>query len=271
MGVGSIAEHGKAQVEKKAYKNLTAGHLGVVKLDHLGAQIGHNVEPHAIVYLSDDEATLTARAPRDPADNPFVEKTFQFYDETGAVVERPMCSLALVEDDRDVPSERFVPTQAQVTATHEALSRPGAINGTNVPIPNTQPDDTGRDGSPTKDIPQVPAPTSVASQHGSPVPSESAGTGEANGGAIEQAREGVSLPPDGQERTVTLEGPDGPQEVTSSVKVLPPEEHAGVTEKGEETGAAQMPVGEAPEGEFASHEEVGSPDAPRASKEDDAA
>jgi hypothetical protein len=105
---GTAAE---AQVNKKCYKNQTAGWLGVVKLDHLGAQQGFAVKPHSTVYLSDEEAILTARAPADPADNPFVEQQFMFEDASGNRVEQGMRPLVLTsEDDPENPGDgRFVP------------------------------------------------------------------------------------------------------------------------------------------------------------------
>lgn len=103
-------EAATAQVEKKPYKNQTAGWLGVVKLDHLGAQIGHSIEPYGSVYLSDEEAILTARAPKDPKDNPFVEQNFMFEDANGQRVEQGMRPLVLIQDDREIPhDERYVP------------------------------------------------------------------------------------------------------------------------------------------------------------------
>src|SRR5437763_614293 len=127
-------------VEKKCYRNNTAGWLGVVKLDHLGAERGHPVEPYGQVWLSDDEAILTARAPRDPKDNPFVEQTFQFYDEAGKIVSAPMRPLVLVKDARYSPSdERFVPSapvtdEGQAAAARDAQA--AIAEGTDRPVPD---------------------------------------------------------------------------------------------------------------------------------------
>lgn len=275
----SLAEASKAQVDKRPYRNQTAGWQSAVKLDHLGAQLGTPVAPHGIVWLSDDEATLTARAPADPANNPFLPKTYQFVNnDTGQIEEHDMAPLVLVTDERDVPDEeRFVPSSpvagaveatiaAGIADTERSLAtsadrpvptqpggaaspvgasqpvgadpaiQPGHLSG-GVAAPTTDDEapDNGPTGVPateTKVTSAMPGAQSEvageehASQHGDPNASESSGTGKANGGAVEQ------------------------------------EEHAAHTAAGEETGAAETPKGDAPEGEYAQHEEVGSPDAP---------
>lgn len=284
---GTTAE---AQVQKKCYKNQTAGWLGVVKLDHLGAQQGYPVPPYGTVYLTDDEAILTARAPADPKDNPFEEQTFMFVEnDTGRHVEHKMRSLILVTDEEGIPSDdRYVPVgdinpqtvvaeQArtadaldaqdeaprtvatspeepiQVEATpHAAVDpahaswvenpdrtqepQPGSLSGSDGAVGPTSEADPAAPGAQIQQgaPPQQPAPVSVGSTGVQPetpgaVPSESAGTGQAAGAPSEQGAG---------------------------------EEHAAHTPSGEETGAAETPVGDAPKGEYASHEEVGSPDAP---------
>lgn len=293
---GTTAE---AQVAKRQYKNQTAGYLGVVKLDHLGAQIGHSIPPFGTAWLSDDEAILTARAPADPKDNPFEEQNFLFVDEKGGHVEQAMRPLILLSNESGEPTdERYVPVgdinpavvvaehartesaldeqeaaprtvpsapqePTQVTATPVAAvdpahsrpaaaaaepteddeiekswvenddrteaPQPGSLGGSDEPSPQA-PQGAQENVSQQAPPPQQPAPQTVGAQQGNggkTVPSESAGTGEAAGAPSEAS-----------------------------------EEHAGVTERGEETGAADTPAGAAPEGEFAAHEEVGSPDAP---------
>lgn len=303
---GTSAE---AQVAKKCYKNQTAGWLGVVKVDHLGAQQGAPVEPFGTVYLSDEEAILTARAPANPKDNPFEEQTFMFADEQGQHTEQKMRPLILLSDDEQDggDGERYVPVgdinphtvAAQVARTEAALDaqdeQPRTV-ATSVeeptqvgspvaavdpahsrPAPVEEPEDEekgeswvenedrtlepqrgnlgGSNDHPGTDDadpaagegqrqqappPQAPVQQTVGAQQSpGPVPSESAGTGEAAGAPSEQAA---------VEETAAAEG-------DSSLSV-------------EETGAAVDPKGQAPEGEFAAHEEVGSPDAPAAEKGD---
>lgn len=338
---GTLAED---QVAKKPYRNCTAGWLGVVKLDHLGGQVGFGVEPNGTVYLSDTEAILTARAPKDPADNPFVEQEFAFQDETGQRVMKNMRPLVLVEDgegkvgedrfvpgisdapesqddvphhihlpgmsaaardtaaalaaadDREVPTEPVaatpvpasngaVPASQAIAATPAAppaeeldeeldeeqppswVDNPdrtlepqrASLPGTNQAPAGGTDDDPAKTGSPTHTPPQRPVQqpirassaveeesADVATQR--VVPSESAGTQTAAGAPSEQG---------GVEQAA-------PEERASAAET---EETAGVTRTGEETGAADRPAGDAPEGEFAQHEEVGSPDAPSASAE----
>lgn len=324
MGAATVED----QTEKRCYKNQTAGHLGVVKLDYKGQEVGADVEPYGTVWLTAKEALLTARAPKRAEDNPFVEQMFDFQDQQGNRVRQGMRPLVLITDDREVPDgdERFVPeveeddeqhvvapdvnlhsiaagqrdteatlareddrpvatepsapvlmpsSGAAVPPSHARATSPeaaagrvplepeedvreswvdapdrteepkaGILGGSNEPPEKAPEGDPAKDGSPTHSVQQRPAPSrppaatsTVESapegspQNGSPTPSESAGTGEANGAPSEQGGQVA-------------------------------EEHAGVTQSGEETGAAETPVGKAPEGEFASHEEVGSPDAP---------
>lgn len=109
---GTTAE---AQVAKRCYKNQTAGWLGVVKLDHLGAQAGHSIPPFGTAYLSDEEAILTARAPAEAKDNPFEEQMFMFVGEGGAHVEQAMRPLILLVDDSgEIKDERYVPVGGSI-------------------------------------------------------------------------------------------------------------------------------------------------------------
>jgi hypothetical protein len=57
---------------KDEFINTTDGWLGAVQLNHLGQALGVSVEPGGSVFLTEEEQMLTANAPRDDADNPFV-------------------------------------------------------------------------------------------------------------------------------------------------------------------------------------------------------
>jgi hypothetical protein len=57
------------------FVNTTAGWVGAVKIGPHGEQRGMAIGPHGNVWLSEDEQILTANAPRDDADNPFLERT----------------------------------------------------------------------------------------------------------------------------------------------------------------------------------------------------
>lgn len=121
------------QVQKREYKNQTAGWLGVVTIDPRGEERGISVEPFGTVWLSDAEATLTARAPRRPEDNPFVEQTFIGVDENGQRQEFQMAPLVPADTDpRYVPTQdRYVPpppsTPAESLAHAEAGARSDAV------------------------------------------------------------------------------------------------------------------------------------------------
>jgi hypothetical protein len=122
------------QVSKKLYKNNTGGWLGVVTLDFSGKEGGVSMEPNGTIWLSDAEAILTSRAPRQPKDNPFEEQEFIGIDSNGARKMFKMRPLTLVSDDsRYVPSNgRYVPIFEQdgaVPAMAAARSaEPGPIS-----------------------------------------------------------------------------------------------------------------------------------------------
>lgn len=327
------------QVAKKPYKNQTAGWLGVVKLDHLGAQVGVSVPPFGTIWLTDNEAILTARAPADAKNNPFEEQMFAFEDQAGQRVQKAMRPLVLIADDRDVPGsqDRYVPsvedeepppahvdiqalaaartdTEAQLARTDERLvpiapvtpvlaqssvaavppshampivdssqpeedtreswvdvpdrtlePQPGSLGGAAaIPVDNTDPVQVG---SPTGVQPQAPAPQTVGSSPAPDVPaqrvvpSESAGTQTAAGSPSEQS--GASEAPFVPENLGDgLDAPPSTLMTPETTGTAVAEETAATLPTGEETGAADTPTGAPVEGEFAAHEEVGSPDAP---------
>jgi hypothetical protein len=294
MGVPSAAEAGRAEVAKKPYKNQTAGWLGVVKLNHLGAQEGVSVAPYGTVYLSDDEAVLTARAPAQAKDNPFVEQQFEFVNsETGAHEMHPMIPLVLVEDSPEIADEhaRYVPGTANApqTESKEAADRATAdaalAQGTDRPIPTTSvaptlvpsstaavPPSHTRPGAPPEH--EAPSPeddrqswVDNPERTEAPQPGALGGTDQAAGAPLQgepPAPEGGAIA-----GTATVESSTpgsqafkGSGDGSTSESAIAGEETAGVTPTGEETGAAQTPANEAPEGEYAANEEVGSPDAP---------
>jgi hypothetical protein len=57
---------------KDEFTNTTDGWLGVVQIDHMGAARGASVAPSGSVFLTEEEQILTANAPVDDADNPFI-------------------------------------------------------------------------------------------------------------------------------------------------------------------------------------------------------
>jgi hypothetical protein len=289
---------GAEQLEKRLYRNNTAGYLGVVKLDHKGDPYGENVDPHGTVWLSDAEATLTARAPRKPEDNPFEEQMFVMQDsETGRREEVPMRPLTLADDDgRFVPDERYTPTQAEREAQAQA-TRPVQHSAAASDAAPPAPPSTGSENAqsvppPTPPVaPQtaaVPSPRSERAPLSSPAP-EAGISGAHVATEADEPVESWTEPPaaPGQVLTGSLAGDDGPTDAPDATnhpgagngptagqaQAAPQqpgaEEHAAAVDPavGEETGAARPPVQPQPEGEYAQAEEVGSPDAPAANDE----
>lgn len=100
------------QVSKRLYRNNTGGWVGVIQLDHQGAEKGVNIEPFGTIWLSDAEVILTARAPVRPQDNPFEEQVFWVRDQaTGERREMRIRPVTLESNDaRYVPAnDRYVP------------------------------------------------------------------------------------------------------------------------------------------------------------------
>jgi hypothetical protein len=54
------------------WRNTTSGHLGVVKHDEEGKKQGVSVPPNGTVLLTEKDRIATANAPKNPANNPFV-------------------------------------------------------------------------------------------------------------------------------------------------------------------------------------------------------
>jgi len=278
-------------VEKREYLNNTAGWLGVVKINHEGKEEGYSVEPNGTVFLSDAEAILTSRAPRRAEDNPFEEQTFLMVDPAGAKSEIRFAPLTLVGDgqaraetsDRVLPAALTAALQSTpgvvvgATATPEHVEKAAKVLGgapdvkpgerTTVPaaVPPTTSQGTSPPPAPHPDVPHsapVPKPRQEAAPR-APEPPASQEDGEL------EHREPMVVDPiaPGQ----VLKGNLGGEDVTPSIhtQAAPPsvgstEEHAEVVDPavGEETGRAKAPAGDAPAGEFAQAEEVGSPDAP---------
>lgn len=288
-------------VEKRQYQNNTLGWLGVVVLDPQGKAVGISVEPQGTVWLSDEEAILTARAPRDPKDNPFEETTFMEIVPGGEAVERKLRPLVPITEARFVPSEeRYVPPgvghsaapDTAVAAANATGDEPGhatsggdpvaaasAAIATGVPVagdaarfvPSMQ---SSAPEAQTADV--VPAfPGAAAQPAGAAASAESwveppGGVTHARG---ELAGENAPDPePAGAPPTPPAAPPPNPgqapndQTQVAASGAETEEVAATATPDGEETGAAVPPAGEPPEGEFAANEEVGTPDAPAATQ-----
>jgi hypothetical protein len=58
--------------EAQRFRNISDGYIGVVVINEQGKREGIPVAPGATVELTEEEQKLTAHAPRDASDNPFV-------------------------------------------------------------------------------------------------------------------------------------------------------------------------------------------------------
>lgn len=92
--------------QAQEFRNTTQGWLTVVKLNPRSG----DREPYAIpagdtVWLTEDEQQVTANAPRQAKDNPFLLRAFKEYDmETQEIVaEGERAPLELVTERRDIP------------------------------------------------------------------------------------------------------------------------------------------------------------------------
>jgi hypothetical protein len=116
---------------KQQFHNETGGWLGVVALNAKGEEVGVSVPPDGYVFLSEEEQRLTASAPRDPKDNPFVPQEFETIDpETGRRTTVQLTPLVLSNDDRFTPGvERPIPADMAGGATGAALAAHAATTG----------------------------------------------------------------------------------------------------------------------------------------------
>lgn len=221
-------------LERQQFRNDDAGWVGVVKVNGRGEAVGDSVAPGATVWLSEAEKVLTAEAPQRPEDNPFLpQKRSRLNNETGQMEDVEVTPLVPVSEPRFVPgTERFVPGGEVDPRLRADASKP-------------------REPSP-EEITQAPQPPARAS---------AAVAGSLQGeNPSEQRRTDVTppAPPEEPATSADLAADEG--------SALASEETAAKVdpETGEETGAAVEPSGDAPEGEYAQAEEVGTPDAPAA-------
>lgn len=103
------------------FRNTTGGFVGVVKYKPNGDEAAIAVEPGGTVELTDEEIEATARAPRQPKDNPFVDQPFEVRDPESDEVRETGLRPFLVLDDE----ERTAPTRGSRSATEE-VGNPGA-------------------------------------------------------------------------------------------------------------------------------------------------
>lgn len=278
----------EAQVAKRCYKNQTAGWIGVTKLDHLGAQVGAPVAPYGTVWLSDDEAILTSRAPAAAKDNPFVEQEFPFTDGQ-KVVQQMMAPLVLVEDaDGEEGAERFVPSTSSVnldpvaggqrdaeTVLQRDSSRPVATApagevtlepSANAAVPPSH-------AGPTNHAPHEPAPVEedLREESWTAVPEDR--TEAPQQGALAGSNEKVGPSDEDAARDGTAQGPPPQQPAPTSIASTQvqgkgetqPSESAGVQEGAgapSEQGAAEETAAHTPSGEETGAAEIPAGEAP---------
>lgn len=94
--------------EKVEFINNTEGYLGVVTYAPNGDEKPIAVEPSGTVWLSEAEQELTAKAPKNAADNPFIEQKVAIVDpDTGDTTGyRTIIPLTLQDEARPTPSAR---------------------------------------------------------------------------------------------------------------------------------------------------------------------
>jgi hypothetical protein len=211
------------QIEKQQFQNQSGGYVGVVVIGVKGEDRGIAVEPDGYVWLSEEEQRLTANAPRRPEDNPFVAQTRQRRnEETDALEDYEVVPLVPVSEERFVPADlRPVPGVQSEGAGAVAVAQ-AAATGPEPVVPISE--DIAK--NPVSRHDEV-----AASDLPAPIP-----------------------PPRAAEAAAAAETPQEPP--------VPPAEETAAASPGpqaEETGAAPLPTGEAPQGEYARAEEVGTP------------
>jgi hypothetical protein len=296
---GSIPAPTVPAVQKRQYRNNTLGWLGVVVLNPKGEETGISVEPQGTVWLSDAEAVLTARAPRLAKDNPFEEQVFFEADGAGGMKERRVRPLVPIDEARWVPQEdRYLPEaitgaqSAAIAAENATGDEPGHATKGGDPVAAASAAILD-DADPMSIIPPAePAGEPVEQDDGAPVaqppvetPVNSAPAGAAQSAPVAPQQPAASVIPEDDQPTSWTEPPNGelvakgelggtqatPEQIAAEaaaadqglVDVVGEEtaSEAAIAD-GEETGAAVPPTGDPVVGEFAAHEETGTPDAP---------
>src|SRR2546423_1892023 len=100
---------GATDIESKTeFLNTTDGHLGVVLFNHKNERDAIALAPGDTVWLSEEEQRMTANAPRDPQNNPFLIRPFVKHDNmSGEIVEEgERASLEEVDEARPTSAGR---------------------------------------------------------------------------------------------------------------------------------------------------------------------
>jgi hypothetical protein len=265
-----------ARIEKEQFQNMSGGFIGAVVIGPKGDEKGIPVEPNGTVWLSEEEQILTANAPRLAKDNPFIEWTRTVLnDDTGQWEDQKYTPLVKVQEHRPVPAN-FRPIPADISdaaATREAAASASGDTPTVATVVeagaierHAEVSNMG-EGTKPHDPPPVPRRAAMAAAMSEeddtsdltpppdplPDPTPPGATPDAAPAAEAQADAA-----DAQQEAAAA------QEEAAAAQAAAAEETAAKVDpqKGEETGSAVPPNAEAPEGEYAQHEEVGTPEAP---------
>lgn len=246
------------QIEKTQFKNNTGGYIGVVVIGPRGDDRGAAVEPNGTVWLSEAEQRLTANAPRNSKDNPFIEQTLQRVNpENGELEDWTVVPLTMISEERYVPADAR-PIPATMSDHHALHSAAEAARGDE---PTTV-----TDGRPT--VESTTAAVMDREQERPTEPEE----------MVPEAPQPDPPAPPVQEAPVTpteptpeppVLTPQGPPPPVAPQSPTPPEETAKVDPQvGEETGQATPPQPPPSQGEYQAGEEVGTPVEPQPPTDD---
>lgn len=210
------------RVEKQQFHNRSGGWIGVVVINAKGEDTGASVEPDGTVWLSEQEQILTANAPRRAEDNPFIAQKHQRVNPETSEIETYEITPLV-----PISENRYVPAgDRPIPGTIDSASAAALAQAEAVgdePVQSrVEEDPVGKRQA------QVDAEGQDASPNPPATPPRAA--------AAVQAAQGANA---------------APEEETAAAQTVP-----------EETGAAVPPAGQPVEGEFAAHEEVGTPSAP---------
>lgn len=241
-------------LDKQQFHNETGGWLGVVVLSPKGEETGVSVPPDGFIYLSEAEQRLTAAAPRNPKNNPFIPQEFETIDpETGGRKTITITPLVASADERFTPGvERPIPADL-AESRGAALAAHAATTGDTVTVDDAvekRAKEIVGDTPPATTSPRAraaaeaaeEAPPAPAPEPPAPAPAEAPVAPEETAAADED-----------EDTSDRPSGPLGGVEIGRSSVNRDEFTHGA-------TGAAAEPDGTAVEGAFAPGEEVGTPD-----------
>lgn len=189
-----------SQTEKQQFRNNTEGWLGAVMIGPRGDDRGIAVEPGGTVWLSEAEQRLTANAPRQPEDNPFIERDHIVVDPlTGEESTVRITPLTAISEDRYVPAgNRPIPADTPV-ARGNAAAELAAKGDEPVSVVPEQRNAETRAEEVEQTVPPVPARAAAAAEAAqSPAP------------APATQEEAVKVDPNVGEETGVAPGPQPP-------------------------------------------------------------